>query len=190
MSDVVISGVPGEKFKVPTELIRDGAVCVNFSSERNFDGPAVKEKASIYVPMIGKVTIAVLLRNLLVCFLPPSSRKPLRTKTPANSPQAPRTKPSRPPRSNGSRSRSYKSRSLRRRDSSLVFHHYHYQLPLEEEEGKMFNMKQTNRSTKELVDGYKKSTKYGIGRERGRVRVNRFPFFIQCNLPEIKEEAL
>jgi methylenetetrahydrofolate dehydrogenase (NAD+) len=63
---VVISGVPGEKFKVPTELIRDGAVCVNFSSERNFDGPAVKEKASIYVPAIGKVTIAVLLRNQLV----------------------------------------------------------------------------------------------------------------------------
>jgi methylenetetrahydrofolate dehydrogenase (NAD+) len=65
ISDVVISGVPGEKFKVPTELIRDGAVCINFSSEKNFDGPAVKETASIYVPAIGKVTIAVLLRNLL-----------------------------------------------------------------------------------------------------------------------------
>lgn len=65
LSDVVISGVPGEKFKVPTEAIRDGAVCVNFSSEKNFDGPAVKEKASIYVPSIGKVTIAVLLRNQL-----------------------------------------------------------------------------------------------------------------------------
>ena len=94
LSDVVISGVPGEKFKVPTELIRDGAVCVNFSSERNFDGPAVKEKASIYVPMIGKVTIAVLLRNLLVRLVfpfpscpsspptpPPSFSKPLRTNT-------------------------------------------------------------------------------------------------------------
>ena len=69
LSDVVISGVPGDKFKVPTELVRDGAVCVNFSSERNFDGPAVKEKASIYVPAIGKVTIAVLLRNQLVCSL-------------------------------------------------------------------------------------------------------------------------
>ncbi|TGO12455.1 hypothetical protein BTUL_0088g00320 [Botrytis tulipae] len=64
-SDVVISGVPGEKFKINTELIRDGAVCINFSSQKNFDGPAVKEKASIYVPSIGKVTIAVLLRNLL-----------------------------------------------------------------------------------------------------------------------------
>jgi methylenetetrahydrofolate dehydrogenase (NAD+) len=65
LSDVVISGVPGEKFKVPSELIRDGAVCINFSSEKNFIGDQVKEKASIYVPAIGKVTIAVLLRNLL-----------------------------------------------------------------------------------------------------------------------------
>jgi len=67
LSDVVIGGVPTESFKVPTELIHDGAVCINFSSYRNFDGPAVKEKASIYVPSIGKVTIAVLLRNLVVC---------------------------------------------------------------------------------------------------------------------------
>lgn len=65
LSDVVIGGVPTENFKVPTELLRDGAVCINFSSFRNFDGPAVKEKASIYVPSIGKVTIAVLLRNLV-----------------------------------------------------------------------------------------------------------------------------
>jgi methylenetetrahydrofolate dehydrogenase (NAD+) len=65
LSDVVISGVPGEKFKVPSELIREGAVCINFSSERNFIGDQVKEKASIYVPAIGKVTIAVLLRNLM-----------------------------------------------------------------------------------------------------------------------------
>lgn len=64
-SDVVISGVPGEKYKVPAHLLKDGAVCINFSSERNFN-PDVKEKASIYVPAIGKVTIAVLLRNLLV----------------------------------------------------------------------------------------------------------------------------
>ncbi|KAH9878926.1 NAD-dependent 5,10-methylenetetrahydrafolate dehydrogenase [Plenodomus biglobosus] len=64
ISDVVISGVPGDKYKVPLETMRDGAVCINFSSERNFT-PEVKEKASIYVPAIGKVTIAVLLRNLL-----------------------------------------------------------------------------------------------------------------------------
>lgn len=34
LSDVVISGVPGEKYKVPTHLIREGAVCINFSSEK------------------------------------------------------------------------------------------------------------------------------------------------------------
>lgn len=66
ISDVIISGVPVESYKVPTELIRDGAVCINFSSFRNFDGPAVKEKASIYVPSVGKVTVACLLRNLVV----------------------------------------------------------------------------------------------------------------------------
>ncbi|KAG9235031.1 methylenetetrahydrofolate dehydrogenase [Amylocarpus encephaloides] len=64
-SDVVISGVPSASYKVDPSLLRDGCVCINFSSEKNFDGPAVKEKASIYVPAIGKVTIAVLLRNLL-----------------------------------------------------------------------------------------------------------------------------
>ncbi|KAJ1333872.1 methylenetetrahydrofolate dehydrogenase (NAD+) [Microdochium nivale] len=65
VSDVIVGGVPAEQFKIPTALVRDGAVCVNFSSFRNFDGPAVKEKASIYVPSVGKVTIAVLLRNLV-----------------------------------------------------------------------------------------------------------------------------
>ncbi|OCK80970.1 NAD(P)-binding protein [Lepidopterella palustris CBS 459.81] len=64
LSDVVISGVPGDKYKVPLHLLREGAVCINFSSERNFSSE-VKEKASIYVPAIGKVTIVVLLRNLL-----------------------------------------------------------------------------------------------------------------------------
>ncbi|KAK4545704.1 hypothetical protein LTR36_002658 [Oleoguttula mirabilis] len=64
ISDVVISGVPGESYKVPTELIREGAVCINFSSEKNFN-PDVKDKASIYVPAVGKVTIVVLMRNLL-----------------------------------------------------------------------------------------------------------------------------
>ncbi|KAI9746132.1 MAG: hypothetical protein M1818_000813 [Claussenomyces sp. TS43310] len=65
LSDVVISGVPGDSYKVPSDLIRDGAVCINFSSNKNFVADEIKERASIYVPAIGKVTIAVLLRNLL-----------------------------------------------------------------------------------------------------------------------------
>ena len=34
ISDVVISGVPGESYKVPTKLVREGAVCINFSSDK------------------------------------------------------------------------------------------------------------------------------------------------------------
>lgn len=63
-SDVIITGVPSPDYKFPTECVKYGAVCVNFSSEKNFS-PEVKERASLYVPSIGKVTIAMLLRNLL-----------------------------------------------------------------------------------------------------------------------------
>lgn len=34
ISDVVISGVPSDKYKVPLEALRDGAVCINFSSAK------------------------------------------------------------------------------------------------------------------------------------------------------------
>ena len=34
LSDVVVSGVPGDKFKVLTKMLREGAVCINFSSEK------------------------------------------------------------------------------------------------------------------------------------------------------------
>ncbi|KOG98391.1 methylenetetrahydrofolate dehydrogenase (NAD(+)) [Saccharomyces eubayanus] len=63
-ADVVITGVPSENYKFPTEYIKDGAVCINFASTKNFSDD-VKEKASLYVPMTGKVTIAMLLRNML-----------------------------------------------------------------------------------------------------------------------------
>jgi methylenetetrahydrofolate dehydrogenase (NAD+) len=34
LCDVVISGVPGDKYKFDTSLLREGAVCLNFSSEK------------------------------------------------------------------------------------------------------------------------------------------------------------
>lgn len=63
-SDVVITGVPSPNYKFPVEYLKYGAVCINFSSDKNFS-PEVKDRASLYVPSIGKVTIAMLLRNLL-----------------------------------------------------------------------------------------------------------------------------
>jgi methylenetetrahydrofolate dehydrogenase (NAD+) len=34
LCDVVITGVPSDKYKFDTSLLREGAVCVNFSSEK------------------------------------------------------------------------------------------------------------------------------------------------------------
>lgn len=62
--DVIITGVPSEKYKFPTELVSNGTVVINFSSAKNFNDE-IKQKAGLYVPSIGKVTISMLLRNLL-----------------------------------------------------------------------------------------------------------------------------
>lgn len=64
LADVIITGVPSEGYKFPDEYVKYGAVCINFSSYKNFN-VSVKEHASLYVPMTGKVTIMMLLRNLL-----------------------------------------------------------------------------------------------------------------------------
>ncbi|KAJ3280294.1 NAD-dependent 5,10-methylenetetrahydrafolate dehydrogenase [Blyttiomyces sp. JEL0837] len=63
-SDVVITGVPSPNFKVQTSKLKEGVVAVNFSTAKNFNDD-IKGKASIYVPSVGKVTVAMLLRNLL-----------------------------------------------------------------------------------------------------------------------------
>ena len=34
LCDVVISGVPGDQYQVPVKLLRPGAICINFSSEK------------------------------------------------------------------------------------------------------------------------------------------------------------
>lgn len=62
--DVIITGVPSENYKFPTELVTNGTTVINFASAKNFNED-VKQKAGLYVPLIGKVTIAMLLRNLL-----------------------------------------------------------------------------------------------------------------------------
>lgn len=62
--DVIITGVPSESYKFPTNLVSNGAIVINFSSAKNFNDD-IKQKAGLYVPSIGKVTISMLLRNLL-----------------------------------------------------------------------------------------------------------------------------
>ncbi|KAG1474643.1 hypothetical protein G6F56_000239 [Rhizopus delemar] len=62
--DVVITGVPTPNYKLSSSLLKDGVVAINFSSFANFDED-VKSHASIFVPSVGKVTVAMLERNLL-----------------------------------------------------------------------------------------------------------------------------
>ncbi|EAU84432.1 methylenetetrahydrofolate dehydrogenase [Coprinopsis cinerea okayama7 len=64
VSDVVVSAVPSATYKVKTEWLKPGCICLNVAADKNFEAN-VREKASIYVPAVGKVTILMLLRNLL-----------------------------------------------------------------------------------------------------------------------------
>ncbi|KAI8870154.1 NAD(P)-binding protein [Ramicandelaber brevisporus] len=64
VSDVVISGVPTESYKIDSSLLKDGVIAINFSTFRNFQDNVV-EKASLYIPTVGKVTVAMLQRNLV-----------------------------------------------------------------------------------------------------------------------------
>lgn len=34
ISDVIISGVPGKEFKIPTAILKNGVICINFSTEK------------------------------------------------------------------------------------------------------------------------------------------------------------
>lgn len=64
LSDVVISAVPSADYKVKTGMLKEGCVTVNVAADKNFEKD-VRDKASIHIPSVGKVTILMLLRNLL-----------------------------------------------------------------------------------------------------------------------------
>lgn len=62
-SGIVVSGVPSREFPlIRAGELRDGAVCVSFATVRNFADDA-KERASIYIPRVGPMTITMALRN-------------------------------------------------------------------------------------------------------------------------------
>jgi methylenetetrahydrofolate dehydrogenase (NADP+)/methenyltetrahydrofolate cyclohydrolase len=67
-STVVITAVPSRSFeKISAQELRPGAVCINVSSLQNFEDDA-KEKAGLYIPRVGPVTVAMCLRNALRLF--------------------------------------------------------------------------------------------------------------------------
>ena len=64
--DIIITGVPVEKYKLPLETVQEGTILINFSHFKNIDEESVMKINGIkYVSSIGKMTIAMLERNLL-----------------------------------------------------------------------------------------------------------------------------
>ncbi len=64
-ADIVITGVPSRAFPlVRAGEIRDGAVCLNFSTMKNFDED-VLTKAGVFCPRVGPMTVTMALRNTL-----------------------------------------------------------------------------------------------------------------------------
>jgi methylenetetrahydrofolate dehydrogenase (NADP+)/methenyltetrahydrofolate cyclohydrolase len=64
-ADIVVTGVPSRGFpQVRAGEIREGALCINFSTRRNFD-PDIIGKAGVFVPRVGPMTVTMALRNTL-----------------------------------------------------------------------------------------------------------------------------
>ncbi len=63
VSDIVITGVPSRSFqKIRCDEIRQGTVCINFSSYPNFEDD-INTHTDIYIPRVGPMTVAMCMRN-------------------------------------------------------------------------------------------------------------------------------
>jgi methylenetetrahydrofolate dehydrogenase (NADP+)/methenyltetrahydrofolate cyclohydrolase len=62
---VVVTGVPSPHFiHVRADEIKPGAICLNFSTLKNFDDDIIG-KAGAFVPRVGPMTVTMVLRNLV-----------------------------------------------------------------------------------------------------------------------------
>lgn len=65
-SRVIITGVPVKSYKLPIEWVSPNTVVINVASFKNVDEEALLQVPGVqYVPLVGKVTVAMLQRNLL-----------------------------------------------------------------------------------------------------------------------------
>ena len=67
-SDIIITGVPGSDFAlVKREEVPSNSVCVNFSSEKNFNED-VESHVRTFIPRVGPMTVAMCMRNTIRLF--------------------------------------------------------------------------------------------------------------------------
>ncbi|CAM9388914.1 unnamed protein product [Chrysoparadoxa australica] len=65
-SSVIITGVPVKDYQLKAEWVQPGTVIVNVSTFKNLDEEKILAIPKVkYVPMVGKVTVSMLERNLL-----------------------------------------------------------------------------------------------------------------------------
>jgi len=68
LADVIVSAVPVSGYRVPTELIREDALCIDLSHEGNFDFEGLAQRGIVYTDnaknSVGRVTRAMALLNL------------------------------------------------------------------------------------------------------------------------------
>jgi len=68
-SNIVITGVPTKSYRLPSAWIQKGTTVVNVASFKNVDEDEILQIEGVqYVPMVGKVTVAMLERNLMRLF--------------------------------------------------------------------------------------------------------------------------
>ena len=68
-ADVVVLGVPSPKYKLPVAQLKKGAVVINVSGFKNLGEPEDGDDAEYtYIPLVGRVTVACLERNLLTLY--------------------------------------------------------------------------------------------------------------------------
>ena len=64
-----MTGVPTKAYRLPSEWVQPNTTVVNVASFKNVDEEALlKIPGVVYVPMVGKVTVAMLERNLVRLF--------------------------------------------------------------------------------------------------------------------------
>jgi methylenetetrahydrofolate dehydrogenase (NADP+)/methenyltetrahydrofolate cyclohydrolase len=64
-SDIVITGVPSKEFPlVHGHELRTGALCINFSTFKNFSDD-LEGKAACFIPRVGPMTVLMVIRNAL-----------------------------------------------------------------------------------------------------------------------------
>jgi len=66
-ADIVVLGVPSADYKLDVSWIKENAVVINVASVKNIDEKALLSsvKGVRFMPAVGKVTVAILMRNLV-----------------------------------------------------------------------------------------------------------------------------